>query len=342
LAIKKKYLIEKNNILNEIRANNMTLQELRFFSIYLARINARNVDSRKVRFPVSEFQRILELGRLDMSYFKSVTDSLLCKIVTLIKPSGGYSSFQLFKECTVDTDENGEWYVEIDAHDNALPLMFDFKERYFTYQLWNALRLKSSNQIRMYEVLKQYEKMGSREISVSDLRGLLGINDDEYKRFGDFKSRVLDACQAALESNTDIKFTYEPAGKLGRGGKILRLKFTIEKNEKYKDELALSDFIGTQQLDDSDMEDESTDTFNEMLAFMGEACNNEFNLIEIRVLYDMILKIVPRKIGQNRQTEMYDYLVRKYNELEYQASKREIKRRFGYLRTIVKADFDSQ
>ena len=47
-------------------------------------------------------------------------------------------------------------FYEIDAHDRALPLMFDFKNKYFKYELWNALRLKSPNQVRMYEILKQW------------------------------------------------------------------------------------------------------------------------------------------------------------------------------------------
>jgi len=48
--IKKEYLVEKRNTLNEVRSNNMTLQELRLFSIYLARINSRDVSTRIVRF----------------------------------------------------------------------------------------------------------------------------------------------------------------------------------------------------------------------------------------------------------------------------------------------------
>lgn len=34
-----KAIVQKQNILNEIRSNNLTLQELRFFSIYLSKIN---------------------------------------------------------------------------------------------------------------------------------------------------------------------------------------------------------------------------------------------------------------------------------------------------------------
>lgn len=48
--------------------------------------------------------------------------------------------------------------------------MFDFKERYFKYELWNALSLSSPNQIRMYEILKQYEKIGQRIIQLDELK----------------------------------------------------------------------------------------------------------------------------------------------------------------------------
>lgn len=125
-------------------------------------------------------------------------------MVSVPNEKGGYTSFQLFKECTVSQDDFGEWYIEIDAHDKALPLMFDFKKNYFTYELWNALQLKSPNQVRMYEILKQYEYLGKREMKVTELRELLAINPKEYPRWERFRTRVLDSCQQALSENTDI------------------------------------------------------------------------------------------------------------------------------------------
>ena len=238
-------LVEKKNVLNELRSNNMTLQELRFFSIYLSKINARDTSTRVVRFPLSDFQRIMEFGRLNIGQLKASTDSLLCKIVHLPDEKGGFRSFQLFKECCISQDDSGEWYMEIDAHDRALPLMFEFKDRYFTYELWNALRLKSANQVRMYEVLKQWEKVGRKEFKVEELRALLGIAPNEYARWERFKVRVLDSCQQALKETTDICYTYE-RGKVGKGGKWLTIVFHIEKNEDYIDQLTLDEFIEQQ------------------------------------------------------------------------------------------------
>ena len=97
----------------------------------------------------------MDFGRLNLAQLKATTDSLLCKVVHIPEEDVGYTSFQLFKRCRFSHDENNEWFIEIDATDDALPLMFDFKDRYFKYKLWNALRLKSANQIRMYEILKQ-------------------------------------------------------------------------------------------------------------------------------------------------------------------------------------------
>ena len=243
--IKGTELIEKRNILNEIRKTNMTLQQLRFFSIYLSKINARDLSTRIVRFPLADFQKIMGLGKMNIQHFKNAVDSLLRNVIHIPNSSGGIDAFTLFKKCSLFKDEYDNWHVEINANDEALPLMFDFKSHYFTYQLWNALQLKSVNQLRMYELLKQYESIGKREIAVSELRELLGISPKEYPRWDNFKRKVLDSCQKALAESTDICFTYEK-GKSGVGGKWLTIVFHIRKNENYVDRLSLKEFIDLQ------------------------------------------------------------------------------------------------
>ena len=241
-------IVEKRNVLNELRSNNMTLQELRFFSIYLSKINPYDVSTRNVRFPIEEFQRIMGFGRLNLNRLKESTDRLLCKVVRVPDERGGFISFTLFKRCRVSRDDNNNWFIEIDASDDALPLMFDFKNRYFKYELWNALRLKSPNQLRMYEILKQYEGLGKRELTITELRELLGIGVNEYSDrtgWSNFKKYVLDSCQQALKESTDICYTYE-RGRTGKGGKWLTIVFHIFKNKDYKDPLSLKEFIARQ------------------------------------------------------------------------------------------------
>lgn len=329
-------IVEKRNVLNELRSNNMTIQELRFFSIYLSKINPWDISTRVVRFSMEDFQRIMGFGRINISQLKSSTDSLLSKIVHVPNESGyGYTAFQLFKECSLDRDENEEWYIEIDAHDKALPLMFDFKNRYFKYALWNALRLKSPNQVRMYEILKQYEKIGQREISVIELRELLGIDKKEYSGrtgWSDFKKYVLDSCQQALEENTDICFTYE-RGKVGKGGKWLSIIFYISKNTKHKDQLSLDEFIDMQP----EPEPEQI-VYNENISFLLDACDGAFSYEEMELIFNIIstMKLPENKDGI--QFARYHYLSTKYAALKLEAKNRIINNKFKYFKAMIEND----
>lgn len=343
MAIKKDYLIEKRNVLNEIRSNGMSLQELRFFSIYLAKINARDASTRVVRFLLSDFQRIMDYGKLNIAQLQHTIDSLLCKVVGVRLENGGFMRFQLFKSGTFSQDEAGNWYIEIDAHDEALPLMFEFKEHYFTYELWNALRLKSANQLRMYEILKQYEHVGERVIAIDELKALLGINPTEYPRYDNFKTRVLDSCKEALAEYTDIKFTYEPVGKKGKGGKIIFLKFTISRNGNHVDHLSLAEFIdGYVEVKQDGAGLMGTGFENKQLDFMADACDREFNEAEMQVLYNFIVKIMPPSAGGNWQLDAYGYLKSYYDELKLQAARMKITHRFGYLKKIIEADLKTR
>lgn len=354
-------IVEKRNVLNELRSHDMTVQELRFFSIYLSKINPWDISTRKVCFPISDFQRIMGFGRMNIAQLKASTDCLLSKIVHVPKESGGYTSFQLFKECTVDKDESGKWYIEIDAHDKALPLMFEFKNRYFTYELWNALRLKSPNQVRMYEILKQYEKIGRRELTVQELRELLGIANNEYMYWQNFKVRVIDSCQQALKETTDICYTYE-RGKVGKGGKWLTIIFYIRKNEDYIDQMTLDEFIETQPkaetIEDDCSEEPDEDDLrlaryggDEHLAVLAEAVKDEFCKEDMEQI-SLILKRID--IPKDPNLSGYDallygrqhYLMEKYAAMNAEAAKKArkgeapISDRVSYFKRMLEQEAD--
>jgi len=234
--------ISKHRLLNEVRERNLSLVEMRFFCIYLSLINPLDVSSRVVRLPLSEYLAIMELGRVVIDELEKTTRRLLSRVVSIPNNQNGYDSFQLFKRCRVFQEPDGEWFFEIDSHDDALPYMFDLKD-YFSYETWNVLRLKSTNQMYFFDLLKQHEKAGWLVVTVEELRGRLGIDPGAYPRFGDFKVYVLDACQKAFRENTDIAFDYEPHGRKGKGGKITALKFVIRKNADHKNPLSLKKFM---------------------------------------------------------------------------------------------------
>jgi acyl-CoA-binding protein len=314
----------------------------------------------------------------NIAHFRYTVRHILQQVVEVPNENGtGYTAFQLFKRAKVEKNENDEWYVEFDAHDDALPLMFDFKNRYFKYELWNALRLKSTNQVRMYEILKQYEGLGKRELTVTELRELLGIGKKEYSGrtgWSDFKKKVLDSCQQALKETTDICYIYE-RGKVGRGGKWLTIIFTIFKNENYIDQLTLAEFIEMQpapaklhaeplpiqiaadevqlSFDDQTESQVSTDEpdwdavyGSERLANLAASCNYEFDKVEMQLISRVLTRI---HIPIDRDTHTLEwgrvfYLQEKYTALNAEDSKKKkngeppIQNRFKYFLRMLEED----
>lgn len=351
-------IVEKRNILNAVRSNSMSLQELRFFSIYLSKINPWNKSTRLVRFNLDDFRRIMGLGAGEnISHFRYTIRQILQNVVEVPNEKGtGYTAFQLFKRAKVEKDEDGKWYVEFDAHDDALPLMFDFKSHYFKYELWNALRLKSPNQLRMYEILKQYESLGRRELTVKELRELLGIKKNEYERWDNFKRKVLDSCQQALKETTDICYTYE-RGKVGNGGKWLTIVFNIKKNDAYVDQLTLDEFIAQQPepeppaLDkaDEDCEPEDEDVNwetiygSEFLANLAEACKYEFDKDKMEVICGL-MRDLPIKKDSGTDDPLWGrvfWLGDMYSKFlvaikESEKAGKPVKKRFRYFCSMIK------
>ena len=233
-VLKKKSLVIKQNSLNEAKYSNISSEGLKFFAVYLTKIDQRDISTRIVRFTLAEFTHTigLEQGQ-NIKYFQKIAGKLLSQVVYVPNSNGGFKAFPLFQTFELDKDkETGEWYIEIDAHDKVLELMFGFNNKYFKYEFGNIAGLTSNNQIRMYEILKQYEKLDKREISIEQLRFLLDIKDNEYigsDGFENFKKKVLKPCQKALKEKTDICFDFK-RGKTGRGGKWLSIIFKIHPN----------------------------------------------------------------------------------------------------------------
>lgn len=228
-------LVSKKNILNEMKAENLTLQQIRFLIIYLSKINPLDESTRTVKFKLSSFQKIMEFGKLNTKQLKQSTDALQSiKVSVPRNTKNGYESIVLFSRCLVDKDSNGEWFVEMSASVESMQYMFNLNKEYVKYQLWNILDLKSKHQFRMYEILKQHENKGKIEITIEKLRALLGIKDKKYQRFTHLRERVLEPCQKALKEKTDIYFDFEK-GKSGTGREWRTIIFTIHPNIAKKD-----------------------------------------------------------------------------------------------------------
>ena len=106
-------------------------------------------------------------------------------------------------------------------------------KRFTSYFLSNVAGMKSAYAVRIYEIAvmclnasKKPKTTFSR--TVEDLKHVLGISD-KYKRFCDFKPRVLEAAKRDINKHSDIRMTYKVI-KLGRSPH--EIEFTVSRKPK--------------------------------------------------------------------------------------------------------------
>lgn len=121
--------------------------------------------------------------------------------------------------------------VNIEIDRTIAPFLFELKEKFTQYQLYNILAMKSAFSVRIYELMKSYAYQKSKTFEITELKRLLKVEDvKSYKNFADFKKRVLDKAQEEINELTDINIEFDPVTK---GRKTVSVIFRIDtKNER--------------------------------------------------------------------------------------------------------------
>jgi len=122
----------------------------------------------------------------------------------------------------------GAGYVDVAFSPNLKPFLLHLKERFTSYRLENVIQLRSTYSIRIYELLKQYQNIGRRAVTIELLRKMLGIDSNEYKTYNNLKRKVLMVAHKEINEKTDIAFEFREK-KLGR--KVNEIEFVINRKE---------------------------------------------------------------------------------------------------------------
>lgn len=108
------------------------------------------------------------------------------------------------------------------------PYLLHLKDNFTAYTLKSVLPMRSSYSIRIYELLKQYETIGSRVFNLDELLKILQV-PKSYHIWRAFSRRVLEPAKKEINQHSDITINYQPV-KTGR--KITAINFRIAPNLK--------------------------------------------------------------------------------------------------------------
>ena len=225
-------IIRKANELVEARYR-FDIWEMRVFAKMLMSI--RNLDKDLYKYHIHINEIIKDFNLLDAgdnyTSIKDAASKLLSKVIEIEKEtSAGTKWVRIPLLIAVEGFKNKEEgnYISVQFHPELKPFLMELKERYLQYDIRNLWGLTSVYSIRMYELLKQYERIGKRYFDLESLRLILGINPSEYKLYGHFKNKVVLKAQNDLKEVTDIYFTFKEKKESRR---VVGLTFQILKNE---------------------------------------------------------------------------------------------------------------
>ena len=229
-------LIRKSNDLVEGKYR-FDIWEMRVFTKTLTMIHKDDEDFRPYRIYlkdiISDFG--LEQNKQSYKFLKEGAEKLARREIRAVAstPDGemellthiaaGVKSF---------TNNNAGKYIEVSFHPEMKPHLLQLQSQFLMYDIKNILRLQSSFSIRIYELLKQYEKIGKRKFTIDELKDILDVAD-KYPLYANFKQRVIVKAQEDLAKFTDICFTFEEEKK---GKAVHSILFTIEHNNDFTEE----------------------------------------------------------------------------------------------------------
>ncbi len=317
----KKNTVIKNQSVKLVRKSNNLVEgkyrfdiwEMRVFTKMLTMILPSDEDFKEYRIYLKEVIDDFNLAADKQSYklLKDGAIKLMKKEIKIIRDTDeGEKEFLTHIAVGLDsfTSKTQGSYVDISFHPKMKPFLLQLQTQFLMYDVRNILQLQSSYSVRIYELLKQYEKIGKRTFSIDDLKETLAVMN-KYPLYANFKQRIIMKAQEDLETYTDIRFTFEEVKK---GRSIHSIVFTIKSNKSIVEERKLLTPIITKIFDENV---NNTEVYNLVKEFPGvnqNTVNDWFN-----------------KYNQ-------EYIIERINILLKQLAKgKKIKNPMGYLQKLM-------
>lgn len=227
--MQKKLVVKGNGLIEASYRLDLSAQRL----VLLAVINARDMGApitpeSYIDVSARDYIDAFNLSRTaGYKTLKAAADALLKGMITLscINERTGKPGVEKVRWVSACQYYESEAFVRVQFTPAVIPNIGNLESRFSSYLLKNVSKISSSYTIRMYELLAQYKTIGSRDITLIDLRNYLGADDPSYDRLDNFKRKVLDLGVKQINELTDLDVSYVPERS---GRSIVGYKFKIQ------------------------------------------------------------------------------------------------------------------
>ena len=231
-------VVWQHNRLAEARYE-LTAREQKLLLYVIAMIEPEDEGFKRYIINIAEFAQLASLDK-DHLYreLRELAKSLKQK--PLIIPNHFDTQTQTYLDLvtswfdTAYVGRNGAGYFAVTISDVLKPYLLHVKREFFRFRLYHIMQLRSSYAIRLYQWAKRWEFRKNMEISVPELRNVLGANNwqdrDETKlnlaAYADFKRRAIKPAIAEINAKTDLTISFRELKAKGSKA-VERLAFSI-------------------------------------------------------------------------------------------------------------------
>ncbi len=221
---------QSNKLVEAHYKQQYTVQEQRMVLWVIGEIHKEDWFNKKyehkiIKISAQKYAELMDITVDDIyKRAQEIGDNLMQKVIT-IKDDKGWEMFHWIESMKYN---KGDATIEVLIAPAIIPHIVDLKV-YTQFRLENILYLRSSHAIKLYQLLAQYKNKpgGEREITVENLRSMLGINDEKaYKQFGHIKRSILEISKREINEKTDLTISYS---EIKTGKKVTSIKFKITK-----------------------------------------------------------------------------------------------------------------
>ena len=216
-------LIVQHNCL--IEANyDLTLQEKRVVLWLASQVKPDDVDFKEHVIKISDFCKIAGLKSKNMhKEIEKTTLNLINRSLQIYSSSEN----RLLQVAWLNSADYlySEGSVKLCFSPKLKPYLLELKNCFTKFNLENMMLFKSAYAIRMYELLKQYQKSGVREIRITDLRKILGISVKQYSLYSNLKKKIIENSKKEINQKSDLLIDFL---EIKNGRKVDSIKFIVE------------------------------------------------------------------------------------------------------------------
>lgn len=229
---KRSYSVVKSNEIIQKAKYDLNIIELKTLAYIFSKIKPDDTELREYTFSIKEYCLICGIDYDNGKNYVNIKDTikkLRDKSFWLTEENGKEILIGWLQKAKISKG-SGEITVKLD--DDIQKYVIGMLNNYTQYELLGTLPMSSRYSFRIYELLKSYAFTKQHTFDLDNLKEILSATT--YKRFPDFRRKVLEIAVREINLYTDLEVEWKPICK---GRKVIQILFIINKRkplERYK------------------------------------------------------------------------------------------------------------